>query len=319
MDDNGHRDPSRVERALERLGARPTRVLDNGEVDFALGEIAGFAREREGRFRAAFFLETNPDPVSSQRWADAHKGTPYVDPQLIEVADGTVLRLLVELPFDATAEMQAAVEGVRHLAFAWSSRHEGGSTLVEVLGQAGIALPPLGATAMDAVLPYDRWAWGSRYVPPLLLYLFEPKVVASHLAEGPLFALSHAGHGVNSYGLNLVTTAPSGAVAAYVQHGYGGAYSDPVRDLVDINATYSKLHVLWRATKDAAPSRTRWLMVYSQFRGACGLLDLDVLGGADDSVDAFEAHESETALFEAAVGRLGLTDADFGSGGRVTW
>jgi hypothetical protein len=39
-----------------------------------------------------------------------------------------------------------------------------------------------------------------------------------------LFAMSHAGRGVNCYGLNLVTA--QGPVAVFLQQSYGGLYPD---------------------------------------------------------------------------------------------
>ena len=45
------------------------------------------------------------------------------------------------------------------------------------------------------------------------LYMFDVETVTRYLT---VFALRQAGHGVNSYGLNLVTCA--GPVAVFVQH-----------------------------------------------------------------------------------------------------
>jgi hypothetical protein len=173
---------------------------------------------------------------------------------------------------------------------------------------------------MDAVRTYGPWSWGSRYVPPIVLYMYEVDLIAQQLIDhAPIFAMCHAGHGLNSYGLNLVTTSPGGSVAAYVQHGYGGVYANPVADLVDINATYSRLRVLWQATEDREPEELRWLMLYSQFRGVCGVLDLAGVRRGNAFENAFVPLDTESALFEDMATRLDLSDFDFGTGGRVSW
>jgi hypothetical protein len=319
MTTDTHATRSRVQGTLEGIGARIIRAHGDGEIDFTLDGIDGFARERRGKFRASFFLEYDPDPHDAQEWAARHRDVPYAEAQYIEHADGSVLRLLVELPFEERKHIWAAAHTARALHAAWQNRHQGGADLVATLGSAGIALPPLGGIAPEDVHTYGAWAWGSRYLPPFVLYMFEVDLVAQQLIEhGPLFAMAHAGHGINSYGLNIVTTCPSGAVAAYVQHGYGGGYANPVADLININATYSRLHVLWGAAGEG-PGEVRWLLVYSQFRGIWGVLDLDKVRQGAGSENAFEASGSESAVFQAMADRLDLSDIDFGTGGNVSW
>lgn len=312
--------PSRVEQALARIGATVVRANDDGEIDFSLDGMDGFARERRGRFRASFFLAYDPDRREAEEWAAVHRDVPFAEVQYVTFAGGALLRLLVELPFDEHDHIRRAGQTARAVHAAWLARHQGSSDLLATLGSAGIALPPLGGTALDHVHTYGAWTWGSRYLPPLVLYLFDVEFVARQLVEhGPLFAMAHAGHGINSYGLNLVTTCPSGAVAAYVQHGYGGGYADPVSDLIDINATYSRLHVLWRAADEDPVEAVRWLLAYSQFRGICGVLDLDKVRQGAGSESAFEAYGSESAVFQEMADRLDLSDIDFGTGGNVSW
>ncbi len=85
--------------------------------------------------------------------------------------------------------------------------------------------------------------------------MFEAERVADWIATaGDLLALSHAGHGLNSYGLNLVVA--RGPVAAFVQHGYGGAFMEPVSMLTGIAATYAR----------SAPRRRSRLVTRSRAR-----------------------------------------------------
>ena len=66
----------------------------------------------------------------------------------------------------------------------------------------------------------------------------------------------------------------AGPLAAFVQHHYGGVYSDRESQLIAINATYSRLDVLLEAAKRKGELPLRWMLVYSNFRGACGIIGL---------------------------------------------
>ena len=91
-----------------------------------------------------------------------------------------------------------------------------------------------------------------------------------------------------------------------------------MRDLIDINPTYSRLHVLLGAIDDVPVETVRWLLLYSSFRGECGLVDLEKLRNEGDLEEAIERFDSETALCEAVVARLQLQAIDVGSGGNVS-
>jgi hypothetical protein len=305
----------RVKDTLTGLGATITRVGEDG-VDFELGHITGFARERRGKFRASYFIAIGPDLDEATRFVADHDDVPDCEVQLLDDANGPAIRLLVELPYEEDQQIWTTAHTARALHAGWVNRHEDGTDLIATLGEAGIAVPPRGSDTK--VHTYGAWSWGSRYVPPFLMYMFEVELVARQLIEhGKFFAMSHAGHGVNSYGLNLVTA--QGPVAAFVQHGYGGAYTDPVRALIDINATFSRLHVLMRAVQDELPSGPRWLLTYSSFRQMPALIDLDQMRHGARLDDATVFFDSESELFEAAVERLQLRSIDFCTGGSVSW
>jgi hypothetical protein len=307
----------RVRSALAGIRARITHE-DAGGLDFELDGIGGVARERGGLLRISYFLAFDPDPCEGARFITAHDRLPDAELQLIDAPDGSALRLLTELPFEDHDRAWATAHTARAMHAAWLNRQEPGRDLATTLGAAGIAVPPLGPAADNHLYTYGSWSWGSRYHPPFLLYMFEVGLVTRHLVEsGPVFALSHAGHGINSYGLNLVTT--GGPVAAFVQHGYGGVYTGPVRSLIDINATYARLHVLLGATRQIATDEVRWLLLYSQFRDVLGIVDLDKIRHGEPSDDAFEAVETEADLFETMAARLNLRSIDFGTAGSVSW
>jgi len=148
--------------------------------------------------------------------------------------------------------------------------------MLEALADAGILAPPLGDVDLLEVGTYERWTWGTLSAESRLdegdLYMFEVEAVLKKLIdEGRFFALCHAGHGINSYGLNLVTA--HGPIGVFTQHGWGGVYMDPLQSLFRINQTYSRLHALF--TRVAEPeAELRWVLLLSQFRGMAGIVDL---------------------------------------------
>lgn len=75
-------------------------------------------------------------------------------------------------------------------------------------------------------------------------------------------AVSHAGHGVNSYGLNVYIVTDD--IAVFVQHGWGGVYADPAKEHAEIARTYLLLRELLLAKK--IPADRRAVLMYSDFR-----------------------------------------------------
>ncbi|MCB1003711.1 MAG: hypothetical protein KDB35_05945 [Acidimicrobiales bacterium] len=88
------------------------------------------------------------------------------------------------------------------------------------------------------------WCWSTRSdIDPMEMYLFDPYV--QEPLEGPVgeyVAVCHAGHGANSYGLNFHLV--HGGVGWFVQHGWGGAYMDPVVTRTAMAFTYAVLDEL---------------------------------------------------------------------------
>lgn len=202
--------------------------------------------------------------------------------------------------------------------------------MAEALNESGIAVPPLGAFRLADVRIQRSWAWGTDDFVPREHYMFRVDPVAHRFAAGDrLFALSHNGHGANSYGLTLVTSA--GPVAAFIQHHYGGAYSNPLRALTAINSTYSKLHVLFGGLSEIQFEQPRWMLVHSDFRGVTGILDLRQMSGMASTTEwlgdpqrsmlqppFFAPFADESSAFRALVERLNLRDSGFGLS-RVEW
>jgi hypothetical protein len=166
--------------------------------------------------------------------------------------------------------------------------------MVETLTSAGLVVPPLGATDPTDIQRFGKWHWGTCDLDRIRdLYLFNVESVARNLIEhGPMFAISHGGHGANSYALSLVTTAPSGDVAYFTQHGIFGAYSDHDRDRASVNTAHLELAQEWVKLDEAtAVGPIRWLAFESRMRWSRGIVDLDALRAGSDFESAYEAIE----------------------------
>ncbi|MFD1047412.1 hypothetical protein ACFQ1S_18620, partial [Kibdelosporangium lantanae] len=94
-----------------------------------------------------------------------------------------------------------------------------------VFGDAGLHAPPVPEVLRSGVREIRKWAFGTRDVVPNSMYLFKHYIL--EVLTGPVedyVAVSHAGHGVNSYAVNYQLV--HGPVAVFAQEGWGGIYYD---------------------------------------------------------------------------------------------
>ena len=177
--------------------------------------------------------------------------------------------------------------------------------MIETLTRSRLVVPPLGSTDPGQVNAFGQWHWGTRDLNALdELYLFDVEAVARNIIDhGPLFSLSYAGHGINSYALSLVTTAPAGDVAFFTQGGLGGGYSDEDKDIASINDAYQRIARQWEELDDGTrPDRVRWLVFSSLMRDETGIIDLDALReGAE--VDSALERIDDSVLFDELKAR----------------
>lgn len=304
-----------MRRALGSIGATVLEARDDGVVDFALDSMKGLAYLRDAVVRASFFVEFEPDPDEAAAWVDAHPDVPCGSVQLVASEHGTALRYVGEASVERLDRFQVVGRTARAMQAGWMNRRNGGRDITATLAEAGLLRPPMGVDA-ETVNTYGKWSWGSRYIPEMALYMFGAGPVVKMLAEdGPFFAMSHAGHGVNSYGLNVVTT--GGPFAVYFQHGYGGVYMSSLESRLRINEAYSYLHVLLGAAPLTGSTNPRWLLVFSEFRDICGIVDVDAVR-AGTPEDTFSTCDGFRDLMRSAAALV--PDEDFGSFGvGVEW
>lgn len=143
--------------------------------------------------------------------------------------------------------------------------------LVATLIKAQLALPPVPVPFQPDLKRRDEWVWSTRPIDPMDMYLFR-RYVDEALASpvDDYLAISHAGHGVNSYGLNYHLV--YGPLALFTQNGWGGVYTDPVESQARVAATFRLAADLIASSKshrsaDHERSRVQLVVAFSDFRG----------------------------------------------------
>jgi hypothetical protein len=113
----------------------------------------------------------------------------------------------------------------------------GYDNLVATLLSAQLPLPPVPVPFQADLRCHHSWVWSTRPISPMDMYMFDRYV--DEAGTGPVddyVAVSHAGHGVNSYGLNYHLV--YGPLALFTQNGWGGGYADPAKERESIAATF---------------------------------------------------------------------------------
>jgi len=137
----------------------------------------------------------------------------------------------------------------------------GWEDLVLTFADATLPAPPIPEYLRAGLVGRRAWCWSSISVKPDSMYFLEPAVASRH-ARTVYAAVSHAGHGVNSYGLNVYIVTQD--LAIFIQHGWGGVYVDPAKEHGVIARTYLLLRELLEAAK--VPAERRAVLMYSDFR-----------------------------------------------------
>lgn len=158
-----------------------------------------------------------------------------------------------------------------------SSRHGRGSRsrlagdgwgdLLLQFGDAILPAPPIPLRLRSELKRRGPWCWSTVPVDRMAMYLLEPAVSKRHISA-EYAAVSHAGHGLNSYGLNVYVVTES--LAAFIQLSWGGVYSDRQESHARIARAFLLLSELLEGAENTDP-KTRPALVYSDFRGVASL------------------------------------------------
>jgi hypothetical protein len=133
------------------------------------------------------------------------------------------------------------------------------------------------------------------------MYAFgEYPVEAMRLGTPDYVAISHGGHGVNSYFLSYQLIL--GPLGLFTQIAFGGAYADPQAEIADMRDRFEAIAALIGVTERVMPmwdGRRRLLVLDSPGRGtqACAWVDLD-----DDLTDPHLHAWADHAVTADALG-----------------
>src|SRR5687768_15389170 len=100
---------------------------------------------------------------------------------------------------------------------------DGWGDLLLEFGDATLPAPPIPLRLRSQLKRRSPWCWSTVPVDPMSMYLLKPAVSKRH-ASTEYAAVSHAGHGANSYGLNVYLVTET--LAVFIQLSWGGVYSD---------------------------------------------------------------------------------------------
>lgn len=140
--------------------------------------------------------------------------------------------------------------------------------LTEAFAKARLPEPPIPDVLAPGLRALEQWNFATRPMNAMAMYMFDSYVSEALCADvEPYVAVSHAGHGVNSYALNYHLV--YGPLLLFTQAHFGGVYSDPEQDRAEVAQQFRECADLIAAV-DAlggeTPRRTRLFVAFSPMR-----------------------------------------------------
>ena len=113
------------------------------------------------------------------------------------------------------------------------------------------------------------WQWGTRKFDAMEHYMFRDDFIESLVGEPaltPRFMISHAGHGTNSYSINVHIVTESAIV--FTQAWWGGIYGDGERASREVNDMIESVAAfLEHSERTHTAPEVRNVLIMSNFRG----------------------------------------------------
>ena len=120
---------------------------------------------------------------------------------------------------------------------------DGATDLAATFTAAGLPVTPIPAVLGPALIRRDEWLWATREVDRLEMYIFgryPGEILKASVAD--YFAISHAGHGANSYSINYHLVL--GPLALFTQVCWGGVYMDNAQAVAAMAAQFAGIAAL---------------------------------------------------------------------------
>jgi hypothetical protein len=170
-------------------------------------------------------------------------------------------------------------------------------------GESGLSVPPIPKSHQERLITQGKWFWSTRPdITAMNMYRFR---YAKEIVSGPVddySAVSHSGHGVNSYSINVSIV--KGPLAVVFQHPWGGVYARPVMEFARIAACFFEMRLLFDSTLANCDDTTlAHLVTWSSFRGVAQYWAKNELGtwaraDARPPMVRFDADERRAADIE---------------------
>lgn len=178
---------------------------------------------------------------------------------------------------------------------------DGVREMVERFSSEGLGLPPIPSVLRETFRSREHWCFASRDIQPGFMYGFQQyptEVVAEVVAN--YVAVSHAGHGINSYAISYHLV--YGRLALFAQTSWGGAYGDGAIDAARVADQFERCAELietyeaYAAADLLPPPPARLIVVESSMReaGICRWLPHPT--GASGAAEWLEASSDMTEL-----------------------
>jgi hypothetical protein len=134
---------------------------------------------------------------------------------------------------------------------------------------AKLVVPPIPRRFRDELRILSPWAWATRDVDPFEMYMFrhDRELLGEGLAgeARDYLAISHRGHGINSYGLSYFVD--DGPVSVFAQVGWGGGYMDETGSAAAFAECCEGVTALLETGAEVGSNLSaRVLVVFSDFR-----------------------------------------------------
>jgi len=154
----------------------------------------------------------------------------------------------------------------------------GYENMASTLMDNGIHLPFIPKALRLNIIAQKEWCWSTDTVNSFQMYQMDKQYLYELITtDAPDYmALSHAGHGINSYGLQYALR--YGPLVVFFQRTFGGVYNDNKKDLCCVNASFNQINDLLKTipadiTKKAYSKKI--VLIWSDFRSACNYGSLD--------------------------------------------
>jgi len=164
--------------------------------------------------------------------------------------------------------------------------------LEQLFTEAGLAVPPVPAPLAESLELRDEWLFATRDVDRMDTYFLMPYIeeaLASTVDD--YVAITHGGHGINSWSLNyLLVRSP---LVVMTQVGWGGGYMDEARQTTRWAEEMSEVSALLDAMNGVSEGDLggRLVVAYSDFRDLArwGPVAAGTTGSIDGLPQASEA------------------------------